>query len=223
MVSSTHSVPSKAAILAHPLSPRPAMLPQLPVCTLARLSGLKRASSASSSIARTYVLPARALCASPTPAPYPSHTSPSCAPRASLPLLLSGQGRRCLTTFTPRHQPAATSKAADEGRSVHAPAAESFARRSMLYVPGSSDKMIKKSQDSKADCVIFDLEDSVAPHRKGAARESVLHGLNAAPRPGPELAVRINPPSSALSLANDDLDVILPSRQLNVRSERGWG
>ncbi|PWN38218.1 beta subunit of citrate lyase, partial [Meira miltonrushii] len=91
-----------------------------------------------------------------------------------------------------------------------------FARRSMLYVPGSSDKMIKKSQNSEADCIIFDLEDSVAQHRKGAARESVFHGLNAAPRPGPELAVRINPPSGDLNLASDDLDVILPSTALNT-------
>jgi citrate lyase subunit beta-like protein len=86
----------------------------------------------------------------------------------------------------------------------------------MLYVPGSSDKMIKKSQESLCDCIIFDLEDSVASHRKGAARESVLHGLNAAPRSGPELAVRINPPSGSIHLASDDLDIILPSRQLDV-------
>ncbi|KDN53391.1 beta subunit of citrate lyase [Tilletiaria anomala UBC 951] len=86
----------------------------------------------------------------------------------------------------------------------------------MLYVPGSSEKMIKKSQESDSDCIIFDLEDSVAAHRKGAAREAVLHGLNAAPRPGPELAVRINPPSGDHSIASDDLDIILPSRQLQA-------
>ncbi|UZJ55951.1 hypothetical protein CBS101457_005271 [Exobasidium rhododendri] len=86
----------------------------------------------------------------------------------------------------------------------------------MLYVPGSSDKMIKKSHEGRMDCIIFDLEDSVAPHRKGAARESVLFGVNAAPRPGPELAVRINPPSGSRQLAADDLDIILPSRQLNT-------
>lgn len=38
--------------------------------------------------------------------------------------------------------------------------------------------MSPQSQQSDADCIIFDLEDSVAVHRKGAARESVLHGLN---------------------------------------------
>lgn len=38
--------------------------------------------------------------------------------------------------------------------------------------------------------------------------------LQAAPRPGPELLVRINPPSGDASLAQDDLEVILPSTQL---------
>lgn len=56
----------------------------------------------------------------------------------------------------------------------------------------------------------------MADHRKGAAREAVLHGLNAAPRPGPELAVRINPPSGNLQLAIDDLDIILPSLSLET-------
>ncbi|KAL9933753.1 hypothetical protein V8E36_007411 [Tilletia maclaganii] len=89
-------------------------------------------------------------------------------------------------------------------------------RRSLLYVPGSSEKMIKSSQKTDADCIIFDLEDSVAPHRKGAARETVLHGLNAAPSTGTELAVRINPPSGDVNLASDDLDVILPSLALQT-------
>ncbi|EPQ27754.1 uncharacterized protein PFL1_04891 [Pseudozyma flocculosa PF-1] len=86
----------------------------------------------------------------------------------------------------------------------------------MLYVPGSSEKMIKKSQTSSSDCIIFDLEDSVAAHRKGLARETVFHALEAAARPGPELAVRINPPSGDQTLAADDLDVVLPARQLET-------
>ena len=92
----------------------------------------------------------------------------------------------------------------------------SRSRRSMLYVPGSSEKMIKKSQTSSADTIIFDLEDSVAAHKKGSARETVLLALEAAARPGPELAVRINPPSADRSLAQDDLDMILPSHQLQA-------
>ena len=92
----------------------------------------------------------------------------------------------------------------------------SRSRRSMLYVPGSSEKMIKKSQSSSADTIIFDLEDSVAAHKKGSARETVFLALEAAARPGPELAVRINPPSSERALAEDDLDMILPSQQLQA-------
>ncbi|SJX65205.1 related to citrate lyase beta subunit [Sporisorium reilianum f. sp. reilianum] len=92
----------------------------------------------------------------------------------------------------------------------------SRSRRSMLYVPGSSEKMIKKSQSSPADTIIFDLEDSVAAHKKGSARETVFLALEAAARPGPELAVRINPPSADRSLAEDDLDMVLPSHQLQA-------
>ncbi len=40
--------------------------------------------------------------------------------------------------------------------------------------------------------------------------------MKAAPRPGPELAVRINPPSGDQSIASDDLDIILPSPQLQA-------
>lgn len=76
--------------------------------------------------------------------------------------------------------------------------------------------MIKKSPSSSADTIIFDLEDSVASHKKGSARETVLLALEAAARPGPELAVRINPPSADRGLAEDDLDMILPSSQLQT-------
>lgn len=86
----------------------------------------------------------------------------------------------------------------------------------MLYVPGSSEKMIKKSQSSPADTIIFDLEDSVAAHKKGSARETVFLALEAAARPGPELAVRINAPPADRSLAEDDLDMVLPSHQLQA-------
>ncbi|CAO1629625.1 unnamed protein product [Sympodiomycopsis kandeliae] len=94
--------------------------------------------------------------------------------------------------------------------------------RSMLYVPGSSEKMVKKAQSLTADTIIFDLEDSVADHRKGAARETVLHGISAFPsaqakagkaRPA-EVSVRINPPSGNTTLASDDLELLLPLQRL---------
>lgn len=65
--------------------------------------------------------------------------------------------------------------------------------RSLLFVPGDSDKKLAKGADSGADALILDIEDSVAPARKPLAREMVRDYLAAqAGRPGPELWVRIN-------------------------------
>ena len=43
--------------------------------------------------------------------------------------------------------------------------------RSWLFVPADSERKIAKALDSDADAVIFDLEDSVAPAHKAAARD----------------------------------------------------
>ena len=42
--------------------------------------------------------------------------------------------------------------------------------RSLLFVPGDSEKKLAKGFQSGADVVIVDLEDSVAPASKVAAR-----------------------------------------------------
>lgn len=70
----------------------------------------------------------------------------------------------------------------------------SDAPRSWLFVPADSEKKIEKAIASEADAVIFDLEDSVAPDRKAAARE-ILHHLPARDG-GPQWWVRINPVGS---------------------------
>ncbi len=67
--------------------------------------------------------------------------------------------------------------------------------RSLLFVPGDSERKLAKAEDSGADAVILDLEDSVAPARKAIARAQVAEFLSDH-RPGnrtPELWVRINP------------------------------
>jgi citrate lyase subunit beta/citryl-CoA lyase len=63
--------------------------------------------------------------------------------------------------------------------------------RSWLFVPADSDRKILKALECGADAIIFDLEDSVAPGQKAAARE-VLKGL---PRRtgGPAWWLRVNP------------------------------
>lgn len=42
--------------------------------------------------------------------------------------------------------------------------------RSLLFVPGDSEKKLEKGLQSGADCLLIDLEDSVSPERKEAAR-----------------------------------------------------
>ncbi len=44
--------------------------------------------------------------------------------------------------------------------------------RSLLFVPGDSDKKLNKASSCGADALIVDLEDSVAPARKQIARET---------------------------------------------------
>lgn len=67
--------------------------------------------------------------------------------------------------------------------------------RSWLFIPGDSDRKLGKADGAGADALILDLEDSVAPGGKQAAREKVLAHLLARPRDGRASAlwVRINP------------------------------
>jgi citrate lyase subunit beta/citryl-CoA lyase len=76
--------------------------------------------------------------------------------------------------------------------------------RSWLFVPADSEKKIRKALESDADAVIFDLEDSVAPSRKAAARD-ILKNLPKQSN-GPQWWVRVNPLGSEYH--KDDLTLI---------------
>ncbi|MGE0683085.1 MAG: CoA ester lyase [Candidatus Binatia bacterium] len=65
-------------------------------------------------------------------------------------------------------------------------------RRSLLFVPASSEKFFAKAKDSQADTLIFDLEDAVAPERKSAARETMKEVLRDPGFTRFERTVRIN-------------------------------
>lgn len=67
--------------------------------------------------------------------------------------------------------------------------------RSMLFIPGDSEKKLGKADDAGADALILDIEDAVAPARKPAARELIAAHLAARPRAArkSQLWVRINP------------------------------
>jgi citrate lyase subunit beta/citryl-CoA lyase len=76
--------------------------------------------------------------------------------------------------------------------------------RSWLFVPADSERKISKALDSDADAIIFDLEDSVAPSMKAAARD-ILKGLPKHSN-GPEWWVRVNPLGSEFH--KEDLKLI---------------
>ncbi len=85
--------------------------------------------------------------------------------------------------------------------------------RSLLFIPGDSEKKLAKVAGCGADAVILDLEDAVAPAGKLAARERVadfLRGFDRSAPGAPELWVRINPLDSGL--AEGDLAAIVPAR-----------
>ena len=79
--------------------------------------------------------------------------------------------------------------------------------RSWLFVPGDSEKKAVKAAGCGADVLIFDLEDSVAPTQKNAAREMVAALIaRSAPRDW-SLWVRVNPFDRTLTAA--DLDAVV--------------
>lgn len=64
----------------------------------------------------------------------------------------------------------------------------------MLYVPGDDDRKLAKAQTCGADSIVLDLEDSVAPDNRAAAREKVRNFLDDRPvgQRDCQLWVRIN-------------------------------
>ncbi len=65
-------------------------------------------------------------------------------------------------------------------------------RRSVLYVPGDSPKMLQKAPASGADLLLLNLEDGVALPKKEEARANVLQALADLDFRGCEKVVRIN-------------------------------
>ena len=64
--------------------------------------------------------------------------------------------------------------------------------RTILAVPGSSEKMIDKSRTLSVDHIFLDLEDSVTPNSKESARRSVVSALLQGGFTGNAPLVRIN-------------------------------
>ncbi|MGC4027926.1 MAG: CoA ester lyase [Steroidobacteraceae bacterium] len=82
------------------------------------------------------------------------------------------------------------------------------APRSMLFVPGDSEKKLARCEAVAADALILDLEDSVEPQRKAQARGLVAEFLRGRSRPR-AVWVRINAPGTAECA--QDMAAVLPA------------
>jgi citrate lyase subunit beta/citryl-CoA lyase len=84
--------------------------------------------------------------------------------------------------------------------------------RSYLFVPADGGSKLDKAMASGADAVIVDLEDSIAPERKAAARPLAAAFIAEAVKwpQRPRLLVRIN--GLQTGLADADLDAVVPAR-----------
>ncbi len=95
-------------------------------------------------------------------------------------------------------------------------------RRSRLYAPGNNPRLLVGIDIHGADCVLLDLEDSVPPGDKAAARVLVRRLLAAVPFPD-EVWVRINPLDAG---GREDLAEVLEGRPHGVclpKAESGEG
>jgi citrate lyase subunit beta / citryl-CoA lyase len=95
-------------------------------------------------------------------------------------------------------------------------------RRSCLYVPGDSPKMLTKAVGVPADVLLLNLEDGVTPANKRTARKNVTDALQTRDLRGRETIVRINSLDSGTG--KDDLAAVVPCRPTGIclpKVERG--
>lgn len=93
--------------------------------------------------------------------------------------------------------------------------------RSLLFVPGDSERKLAKGLHSGADALVLDLEDAVDIARLPVARQMVHEYLAARERGGQALWVRINPLDSGLAL--EDLAAVVRGRPDGILLPKGSG
>jgi len=79
--------------------------------------------------------------------------------------------------------------------------------RSLLFVPGDSERKFARASDCGADALILDLEDSVAPTNKAGARALAANLIGEKPGRGFSLFVRVN--ALDTGLMHDDLAAVV--------------
>jgi citrate lyase subunit beta / citryl-CoA lyase len=78
--------------------------------------------------------------------------------------------------------------------------------RSFLFVPADSERKLAKAAQTEADALVYDLEDSVAPAQKGAARITLSGWIKGRPAER-RTWIRVNEPGSRHLL--DDLAAVV--------------
>ncbi|MEF9894675.1 MAG: CoA ester lyase [Clostridia bacterium] len=86
--------------------------------------------------------------------------------------------------------------------------------RSMLFVPGNSPSMLQNADIHRADAIILDLEDAVAPDQKDAARLLVKRAVTTLGYKGVQLIVRVNPIDT--EYCADDLKMSVPLKPVMI-------
>ena len=87
-------------------------------------------------------------------------------------------------------------------------------RRSLLYLPGSSQRMMEKAGSRGADVLVLDLEDGVHPDAKSEARDRVADALRRLDWGGSEVFVRVNGDNTPWSGA--DIEMVRDARPAGV-------
>ena len=79
--------------------------------------------------------------------------------------------------------------------------------RTLLYVPANRPRFIESAKTAKADVIVLDLEDSVPPGEKDAARSGAAAAIGELVAAGKRVHVRVNSIESGLT--RDDLAAVV--------------
>ncbi|MGN6771311.1 MAG: HpcH/HpaI aldolase/citrate lyase family protein [Rhizobiaceae bacterium] len=94
--------------------------------------------------------------------------------------------------------------------------------RSLLFVPGDSEKKLTKALQAGADILLLDLEDSVGPDRKADARKITSSFISEnRKQASTALYVRVN--DFTTGLTDDDLAAVMPARPAGIMLPKAIG
>ncbi|MBZ9895070.1 MULTISPECIES: CoA ester lyase [unclassified Mesorhizobium] len=94
--------------------------------------------------------------------------------------------------------------------------------RSLLFVPGDSERKLEKGFGAGADVVIVDLEDSVAPQNKASARMTAARFI-ASHRAKTRSAIYVRVNDLSTGLTDDDLAALIPAKPDGVMLPKSAG